>query len=421
MNVAPVIVFVGILIFLAHLFAGIFRRTKIPDVLFLFIIGLVLGPVLSIVTPDKFGAVGSIFTTITLVIILFEGGISIPFDSIRFAIRGALPLTILNFFATMIAFGFIGVIFSELDLMKSLMLGAMVGGTSSAIVIPLVRQLSMHENSRSILVLESAISDVLCIVVVLGFLEAMRFGELQLGLMIGKMIASFLLAIILGGFGAFVWSLILHKVRTLQNSLFLTPAFVFIVFGIVELLGYSGAISSLAFGFTIANINLVKIPLLKKYISKEPISLNEPEKLFEAEIVFLLKTFFFVYIGLSIQFLNVGWIIFGLLLTIALFALRVPVVKYSISKATPVSDVRLMSVIVPKGLAAAVLASLPFQQGIEGGEFIQNITYIVILFSVIFTSVMIVLINNPAIKKYYNTYFKNFHISSDTNTENSEL
>ena len=55
------------------------------------------------------------------------------------------------------------------DLVRSRGLGDVykrqtLGGTSSAVVIPMVRQISMQEISRTYLVLESALSDVLCIV-----------------------------------------------------------------------------------------------------------------------------------------------------------------------------------------------------------------------------------------------------------------
>ena len=42
MHVAPVVAFVGLLVFLAHSFAAIFSRTKIPDILLLILIGLIL-------------------------------------------------------------------------------------------------------------------------------------------------------------------------------------------------------------------------------------------------------------------------------------------------------------------------------------------------------------------------------------------
>jgi potassium/hydrogen antiporter len=74
------------------------------------------------------------------------------------------------------------------------MLGAIIGGTSSAVVIPLVRQLNISNNSRTILILESAFSDVLCIVFALAFIEAAQLGQIQVGTTIGQILASFILA-----------------------------------------------------------------------------------------------------------------------------------------------------------------------------------------------------------------------------------
>ena len=65
-EIAPVIAFVGILVFLAHVFTGVFSRTRIPDVILLIALGICIGPVLGLVTPAHFGQVGPIFTTITL-------------------------------------------------------------------------------------------------------------------------------------------------------------------------------------------------------------------------------------------------------------------------------------------------------------------------------------------------------------------
>ena len=100
-DTASTIAFVGILVFLAHLFTSIFRRTKIPDVLFLVIIGICVGPVLGLTSPDLFGAVGPVFTIITLIIILFESGLTLKLNTIRSALGGAMILAPLTFFSTM--------------------------------------------------------------------------------------------------------------------------------------------------------------------------------------------------------------------------------------------------------------------------------------------------------------------------------
>lgn len=408
MGTATAILFIGLLVFLAHTFAGVFSRTKIPDVLWLILIGLLLGPVSGLINPGYFGAVGPIFTSVTLVVILFEGGIEMNLAVLRKAMGGTLSLTLANFFVTLLAVGGVTLLMTDLGPSLAFMLGAILGGTSSIVVIPLVRQLQMGEEGQSILSLESALTDVLCIVSALALLEAHKAGELSFRLTVGYILSSIILAIILGVVSAFAWATLAKRVRALQNAIFTTPAFVFVVFGIGELLGYSGAIASLAFGVALGNIELFNISALKRYIRHETIALNETEKAFFAEGVFLLKTFFFVYIGVSIQLTNLWWVSIGAILTLLVFALRIPVVRFSVPKSISATDASLMAVMVPKGLAAAVLASIPLQQGVVGGELISNATYTVILFSIILTSLLVFLVSRTRLSKFYGRVFSGF-------------
>ncbi len=406
MNIALTIVAVGLLVFMAHVFAEFFSRKKVPDVLLLIIIGLIIGPLLHIVNIEQFGLVGPVFTTITLVTILFEGGTELNLEALRKSIKGTTLLTNLNFFATVIIVGLLGWLAFDLPVINAFMLGAIVGGTSSAVVIPLVRQLNMGNNSRTILILESAFSDVLCIVFALALVEAIELDEINIGLMIGQIFASFILATLVGLIGAIFWSTVLHKVRNIKNSIFTTPAFVFILFGISELLGYSGAISALAFGIGLANSSQLVTLFSSKFINRKAESLNETEKILFGEIVFLLKTFFFVYIGVSVRLDDWYPLLLGLGITIILYIIRIPVVRASMPSSKDnvfeKKDLYFMSAIVPKGLAAAVLATIPFQRGIEGGEFIMNLTFSIVLFSIAFTSILVPLIEKfPAVQSFY--------------------
>ena len=150
------------------------------------------------------------------------------------------------------------------------------------------------------------------------------------------------------------------------------------------------------------------MPSLAKYVNLRPLALNDTEKTFFSEAVFLLKTFFFVYIGISIQLTNVWWIYLGLVLTIVIFMLRIPIVWISLPRSTPVSDVSMAAVMVPKGLAAAVLASIPLQQGIAGGDMIEGVTYSAILFSIILCSIMVFLLEKTNTLKLYCWMFPEF-------------
>jgi cell volume regulation protein A len=400
-NIAQVIAFVGILVFLAHLFTGIFSRIRIPDVILLIIIGICVGPVLGLASPALFGAVGPVFTTITLIIILFESGIALKLSNLRSALGGAMTLAPLSFFATMAVVAGFAIWLTDLEPLPAFILGAIVGSTSETVVIPLVRQLRIQEETRTLLSVESSVNDVLSIVITMALVQAYTMGKFEIAAVSGDLIASFLVALVFGIVGAFIWSILLSRIHAIKNAMFTTPAFVFVLFGIVETLGFSGAIAALAFGVTIGNIETIRFPFFKALTVNEPVGLNEAEKIFFSEVAFLLKTFFFVYLGISLELIS-GWlVVVGLVLTIVAFILRIPAVKLSVKKSMAPKDVSVMAVMVPKGLAAVVLASIPLQQGVIGGEMIKNVTYSVVLLSIVLTSLLVILLEKTGLPDLY--------------------
>lgn len=404
-NIGIAILFVGLLIFSAHLFAAIFSRRRIPDVLFLIIIGLLIGPIFHWVQPSDLGSVGSIFTSLTLIIILFETGTQLDFSTLATSLRDTLILTVISFFITFLSIGLIGWLLLHYDPTVSFMLGAVLGGTSSALVIPMVKQINISSKSSTIIILESAFNDVLCIVIALALLESFKLGKLQFGGLFGNIFASFVLATIIGILGAIIWAFLLDRIRLVKNSIFTTPAFVFIIYGISESLGYSGAISSLAFGIGMANINKICNIGVKRFIKKDPATLNDTEKTLFGELVFLMKTFFFVFIGISIRFDSPKTLLIGLGITILIFLLRILSVRLSFKKQDAditLSDRSFISVMTAKGLAAAVLATMIENSQIPGTEGISGIVYSVIFFSILITSILVPLIDRK--KLLYRIY-----------------
>ncbi|MCJ7606114.1 MAG: cation:proton antiporter [Dehalococcoidales bacterium] len=400
-SVAQIIAFVGILVFVAHLFTGIFSRTRIPDVLLLIIIGICVGPLLGLASPAQFGAVGPVFTTITLIIILFESGIALKLNMLKSALAGALVLAPLGFFLTMGVVAGLALWLTDLEVLPAFILGAIVGSTSEAVVIPLVRQLRIKEETSTLLSVESSVNDVLSIVITIALIQAYVAGKFEIVTVSGDLIASFLVALVFGIAGALVWSTLLNWFHTIKNAMFTTPAFVFVIFGLTEMMGFSGAIAALAFGVTIGNIENINIPIFRRNKEREPVGLSETEKVFFSEVAFLLKSFFFIYLGLSLELISAWLIVVGLILTAVAFLLRIPAVKLSIREALGQKDLSVMAVMVPKGLAAVVLASIPVQMGVAGGETIQSITYGVVLFSIVGTSILVLLLEKTPLPKLY--------------------
>ncbi|MFC1917755.1 cation:proton antiporter [Chloroflexota bacterium] len=400
-EIAPAIAFVGILVFLAHFFTAAFSRTRIPDVLLLIIIGIFIGPVFNLVSTEQFGTVGIILTTITLIIILFESGTALDLLTLRKSLGGAMALAATSFFISMFAIAGVAYWFAGMELIPAFILGAIVGSISEAIVIPLIKQLKMRKDSQTILGIESSVNDVLSIVLTLALIEAYKLGEFQFAPVAGNLIASFLVAIVAGIVGAFFWAKLLKRIHAIKDAMFTTPAFVFIIFGIVEILGFNGAIAALAFGITLGNIESIRFYVFRKPQTTEASGLNHTERIFFSEVAFLLKTFFFVYLGLSLELIS-GWMIQMAIIFIALiFLLRIPAVRITVTRSIPVKDASIMAIMVPKGLAAAVLAAIPLQQGIAGGEFIRSMTYGVILLSIVMTSIMLLFLEKTKLAAVY--------------------
>lgn len=404
-DTAIIVAVVGGLVFLAHLFSGIFSRTRIPDVLLLIIIGIALGPASGMVSPAHLGAVGPIFVNITLIVILFQGGLSLKLSTLRSTMGDAVKLSATSFFLTMIAAAALAHWLAGLEWIPAFIVGSIIASTSEAIVIPLAKQLKIGGKMQALLSVESSINDVLCIVITLALIEAYWLGKFQVGLTAGNLVASFIVAIVFGFLGAFVWSILLNRIRTMPNAMFTTVAFAFALYGLVETLGFSGAMAVLAFGITLGNVESIRFPTLKKPLADRPVGLNETERAFFSEASFLLKTFFFIYLGISLEFAHPWLIGLGIAFTAVVFLLRIPAVRFSTGKSVKPKEASILAIMAPKGLAAAVLASIPAQQGLAGGELIRSLAYIIILASIIATSVLVILLERTRLSNAYDRLF----------------
>jgi NhaP-type Na+/H+ or K+/H+ antiporter len=326
-------------------------------------------------------------------VILFEGSLGLDLKVLWNSIVGATGLTVWNFVGTLAVVAPLARVFLGFDWLQSFTLAATVGGTSSAVVIPVVGRLRIGEKTKTILTLESALSDVLVIVVTLALVTTQAGGaEFRVGKLFGDMFNTFLVAALLGCLAGVAWSLALHWLHGVKNSIFTTPAFVLVVYGVTDWLGYSGAIAALLMGITLGNIKQMP-PLFLKNRRHLLTDLSGTERAVFGEVAFLLKTFFFVYVGVTIQFSNPTLVLAGLCIALALFALRVPVVHASLIPSASFSrfDAVASGAMNPKGLAAAVAASIPFQMGLPMGREIMLAAFSVVLFTISVSSVLVFL------------------------------
>lgn len=392
METPVIIIIIGLFIFWGHYLAGFFERRSIPDVLGLMLIGMLMGPVFHIVEPGSFGQFGRLFSNLVLIFILFESGTDLKISEVRASFRESAGITAANFVSTWVVTALLCRLIFGLDVLSCLFIGATLGGTSSAVVVGLVKKVKVRSTTTTTLIIESAESDVFTLAIPLGILGLMMTGEVQPSTIASQFIASLVLALMIGIFGAFLWSFIINKFPTLKTTKFSTPAFLFILYGIAEYLNFSGPLTALSFGIAIGNLKYFEPRLLERIVPNQSIVLPQGEKDFFSQIVFLLRTFFFVFIGISIRIERLDWLAWGAVITAILFAARIVVVRFVIAKDTPTLDKAVMTTMIPKGLGAAVIATLPLRQEHPDGLIIQSICFAVILFSTVYCAALFYLL-----------------------------
>ncbi|MBI5176397.1 MAG: cation:proton antiporter [Candidatus Obscuribacter sp.] len=398
---------VGSIVFLAHLFAVIFEKTRIPDVLPLVLLGLLLGPVTNFVHTESFGDVGHVFTTVALVIILFECGLDIDFQLLARSFLTSVKLGLINFSMTVATTVVLAHRLVGMTLAEGCILGSIVAACSPPVVVPMLAKLKVTEETRTTLILEATICEVLGIVSTLAFLKFAQHNTVMPTVVVGRIIASFVLAAILGGAAGLLWAKLLKFVRGVENNIFCTPAFVCILFGAAELFGYSGPVTALVFGLVLGNVSEVKSLSKLSRLPGEPLAVSFMERTFFSALVFLLKSLFFVYVGISMRFTSKELLGASFLLTVWTMIVRLLVTRFTVAKNFSSYDASIVSTMVPKGLAAAVLASMVMDSGLPAAGLIREMAFGVILFSI-----TLVAISTFCIEKGWMTGFYNYIFSS---------
>jgi potassium/hydrogen antiporter len=269
--------------------------------------------------------------------------------------------------------------------MKSILLSAILSCTSSAIVIPIVNRMTIKKEIQTILSIESALSDVLAVVLTVSLIEFMQLENIGLRTPFRSIASSFSIATISGVVFGLLWLKILDLFKERKYSYMITLAAVLILFALVKFLGGSGSIAVLIFGIILGNCQF-----FGRYLKlKSCILVNETIKFFHGEVTFFIRTFFFVYLGIMISFktLNREFIAMCVSLVLMIVLIRyISVIATGLIYHEKREDRFVMLSMMPRGLASAVLATLPVSANIEGSTGFVDYTFaIIVLTNVLMT------------------------------------
>lgn len=379
---APVLLLAaGVTIFLGVAGESFFKKTGVPDVAFLLMLGVIFGPVLGVIQPEVVVEIVPYFAAIALIIIMFDGGLNLNLKQLARVGHFAIALALIGFIISVAIVATLAHYFFGWGWLDSILLGSIVGGSSSAIVFGMVRSIRISEGAKNMLAFESAITDMLSTIIAFMMFEAILASALSvsvLGITIGSNVAVGL------GLGLGVgipWMFVTTKLGNAQHAYMLTLGILFVLYFAATYLGESGALTALVFGMMLGNKDRFA------RVFKFKIRMIDRDDSMHNQLTFLVRVFFFVFVGLLASFGDVGLMIFGVMAAVAIYLGRIIVAKVSLAGRFSKLDSKITSVMIPRGLAAAVLASLSLTLGIPNGETYPQIIFFVILVTVIITTV----------------------------------
>jgi cell volume regulation protein A len=385
MNITAFFGLLGGLLVLAFTANRLFAWTRVPDVVVLMAAGVVLGPVLHLAKPGQFTQVTHAFGTLALLLILFEGGLEL---NIRQTIRhfpGGFVFGIASFGLTFALISFVTHMGLIMPLWDAALVGAVLACTSSTVILPVLQQLGAREPVKVVLLIESTMGDVLGVLTVgllldfrsgvaTGSGDAFRTLAVQILIPLGS-------AFVVG----FLWSRLLPHLTEQRFWQVLTFAVMLLVYSVTESLRGNGLLAVLGFGLTLSNLPARKNSVMESGFWFTPrIAPHEKILSFHSELSFLVRTFFFVLIGVVVDLSGLGrlWIVIPMILAGIFLArwLAVQASRWSWRDVRP-DERELMAWILPRGLITIVLALQVLDAVPNGLAFLSGLAFVAILFT----------------------------------------
>lgn len=328
MSTLSILIILPLLIIFSYLFDLIARKTKFPSVILLMFTGILVRVGTTIYGVNEFDFLNNLIPvlgTIGLILIVLEGALEleITVEKLPVIIKGFLAagiILILNIIAISLAFEHLLGMTSQAAVIYATPLSII----SSAVAIP--SSAGLREQEKEFVVYESTFSDIQGIMV---FNYAIRQFETNQALVSAESLVALGLQIL----GVIVVSLLItfclfYLLQRIEHHVkfFLILALLILVYALGKIFHLPALVTIFIFGLFLSNVNA----LLPRFM-KQRLDLEATEKglhefhILTAESTFLVKTFFFLFFGFSIDltaFTSIDPFFYGLLIFGIMLGLR---------------------------------------------------------------------------------------------------
>ena len=378
-----IVVFYAIAVIMLLSFIGeaISRKILLPSMILLIILGIICGPVLQIFDYDSLKSMVSIIAPLTIAFIGFESGLKMDFYEVIKQSRRAVMLSVTGFVVSLTAISLLLYFVFGLEWIYALMLASAWSGVNTATVEAVCSYLRLKEKTRATLIISSLVDDAIVIVVTLAILNYILLGEIGVNEGIIAISSNFCISIFIGVVLGFVWINLLYFSRRIEYTYTFTLAALLLVYSLTETFGGTGGIAAFLFGVVLGNSDSLASTLKLKFKITELTRLSNLIEHFHSELTFIIRSFFFTFIGLIYVFTGVNELILGLGIGLLLHLSRFLAVSIGTIGSSLREDLPAIGVIVGKGVAAAAMSTLPLAYNLPNATFYTSIALNVILFT----------------------------------------
>ncbi|MBS3068912.1 cation:proton antiporter [Candidatus Micrarchaeota archaeon] len=327
----------GALIAIGILGSLFFRRTGVNDVMLLILLGIAIGPIAGVVDAKSIEPLVPSIGSIALLMVVFSEGLNLSFENLR---DNAFDVLLLGAMCFALAFGAsFGILHLAFGwgILDALLMAAILCASAPEIIAIVVEEMKMSGKLRQIAKLEAVLADSAAVIVAFSLLGLVGAQEMDIEpqqIAYGAAIVA-LLSVALGAVCALVWHFLISAAYKKYAHLGALAIACFL-FAASGAWGANGVLAVFSFGFFIGN---------RKG--------EESLRLFQDEFSFLIRTFFFVYLGMLFapeQFANTSVLLIGLSLSLAIaIARKIAVGAFSFFQRAARED-RVLSSLVQRGL-----------------------------------------------------------------------
>ncbi|MGC8672614.1 MAG: cation:proton antiporter [Thermoplasmata archaeon] len=386
-NTYLLLIALAAIILIGYLSDALFRLTRIPEILILMLIGIILVP-LGHIIPDKYVSIlrdfVPLFGSIALIMIMFDGGRKIDLSASVSGSGTGLILAIFDIIFSMITVSLLMHYIFSWPFIYGAILGTIIGETTAVVIVPVATRIKIPNDLYNMSISEATFNSVVDILVFYLLLVLVTGSTLVISSYTKYAVDYLSIAVFLGILVGFLWLFTLNVLKGTKGYV-ATLGIAFLLYGIVDFLGGAAVFAIFIFAIIIGNYKTIGKHLNLK------IDIHENEmNIVENELEFIVRTFFFVFIGM-IAIISTTYFIYALIITVFLVLVRIGEIKLVVRKKEYHG---FMISLLPRGLTVAVLASLLLSMG---GSYFNDIFYI---------SFMIIIITNIIAAVFISTSVK---------------